>query len=89
MAFAAGNLFIADSANNAIFASGSIITDNPPAILGQPQNVTVDAGNPAAFNVSASGGTLYYQWLFNGVNIPGATSSGYTLSSAQTGNAGN
>ncbi len=88
MAFNAGNLFVVDSANNTM-RSGSIITDNPPTILGQPQNVTVDAGNPATFNVSATGGTLYYQWLFNGVNIPGATALGYTLPTAQTVNAGN
>src|SRR6202012_653415 len=88
MAFNAGSLFVADSANNTL-RSGSIITDNPPTILGQPQNVTVDAGNPATFNVSATSGTLYYQWLFNGVNIPGATASSYSLSSAQTANAGN
>lgn len=83
-----GNLFVADSANNMI-RSGSIITDNPPTIFGQPQSLAVDAGNPAAFSVGASGGTLYYQWLFNGVDIPGATGSSYTLSSAQTVNAGN
>ena len=88
MAFNAGSLFVADSANNTI-RSGSIIADNPPTILGQPQNVTVDAGNPATFGVSATGGTLYYQWLFNGVNIPGATTSSFTLSSSQTVNAGN
>ena len=88
MAFNAGNLFVADSANSTI-RSGSIIADNPPTILGQPQNVTVDSGNPATFGVNATGGTLYYQWLFNGVNIPGATTSNYTLSSAQTANAGN
>lgn len=87
MAFYSGDLFLADSANNTI-RSGSMITDSSPTILSQPQSLSVNAGSPATFSVGATGGTLYYQWLFNGVNIPGATSSSYTLSSAQMANAG-
>lgn len=50
-----------------------------PSITGQPQNVTVNAGQTATFTVSASGtGPLNYQWLKNSANISGATLSSYT-----------
>ena len=57
-----------------------------PTITDHPDNITVNAGQPATFNVSATGGgTLSYQWqrrnagssTFN--NISGATSSSYTI----------
>ena len=88
LAVSSGSLFVADSANNTI-RSGSMITDNPPTILSQPQSQAVQAGNPVTFSVSASGqSTLYYQWLFNGQNITGATGSTYSLADAQLANAG-
>ena len=40
-------------------------------------------GEPATFQVTASGTpTLSYQWLRNGVDIPGATSRTYTIAAA-------
>lgn len=86
---AGGTLFVADSANNTI-RSGVSFTNSPPDILSQPQSQAVDAGATAAFSVGATGSaTLYYQWQFNGVNIPGATASGWTVTDAQAGSAGN
>lgn len=56
-----------------------------PTITAQPQNVTVQAGNSAAFRVAAAGtAPLTYQWMIdrndgNGwVNISGAASDTYT-----------
>jgi acyl CoA:acetate/3-ketoacid CoA transferase alpha subunit len=40
------------------------------------------------FNVTASGGTLSYQWRKGGTNIDGATGTSYTLNSVTTGDAG-
>ncbi len=51
-----------------------------PAISSQPTNVTVSPGQPATFNVVATGSApLSYQWQRGGVNIAGAQSSSYTL----------
>jgi glucose/arabinose dehydrogenase len=55
----------------------------PPAIGTHPQPVTVPVGRSATFSVSATGtAPLSYRWQRNGVDIPGATSSSYTLSNA-------
>jgi hypothetical protein len=56
---------------------------NAPTITTQPSDLTVAQGQPATFNVAASGATpLAFQWQRNQVNISGATSSSYTLSAA-------
>ena len=55
----------------------------PPSIGTHPQSLTVAAGQPTTFNVSATGSTpLQYQWQRNNVNIPGANGDSYTISSA-------
>jgi len=49
-----------------------------PSITLQPAGATVLAGQIASFSITASGTSpLSYQWRRNGVNIAGATSSGY------------
>jgi hypothetical protein len=63
-------------------------SNGPPAISGssvaasiaaQPQNLTVAAGQPATFTVTAAGSPpIAYQWQRNGVNILGATTATYT-----------
>jgi hypothetical protein len=50
----------------------------PPSITGQPSGQTVALSQPANFTVAASGSApLFYQWLKNGVAIPGANQSSY------------
>jgi hypothetical protein len=54
---------------------------NSPAITEQPQSVVVHAHDTTSFSVAASGTVpLSYQWSLNSTNIPGATSSGLTIS---------
>ena len=60
-----------------------------PVIGLQPVNQTICAGNNASFTITAAGATSY-QWQFSNdggttwTNIVGATSSGYTVTSAST-----
>lgn len=62
---------------------------NTPVIAQQPQSITVDAGTTAQFTVVANGQPpLFYQWKFNGQNIPGATNATYTIPAAYPTNAG-
>ena len=54
-----------------------------PEITDHPDDLTVAVGQPATFRVSASGAQLRFQWQRNGTDIPGATSSTFTIPSAQ------
>lgn len=56
-----------------------------PSITGQPSGQTVSVGQSALFTVAASGtAPLTYQWLKNGVAIPGATQASYLDPPAST-----
>ncbi|HEY4417408.1 MAG TPA: immunoglobulin domain-containing protein [Verrucomicrobiae bacterium] len=69
-------------------ATGGIT--NAPAITGQPTGQTNAVGAVISFTVTANGGgTLNYQWQFNGTNISGATANPLALASAQLTNSGN
>lgn len=58
----------------------NLAVDRPPlSITLQPVPQSVHPGQAATFTVGASGtGTLGYQWMKNGTEIPGAVSSSYT-----------
>lgn len=61
----------------------------PPTILGQPLSLTMNAGKPASFSVTASSSVaMTYQWCKNGVAIAGATASTFTLSATTLSDAG-
>ena len=54
----------------------AVVSVGKPIITSQPLSQTVAPGVIAAFTVAATGsGPLSYQWIMNGVPIPGATSS--------------
>ncbi|MFY9307418.1 MAG: PQQ-dependent sugar dehydrogenase [Bacteroidia bacterium] len=83
-----GNLYFINRSQPGIY---KIIYNNTnaPGISSHPSNLTVTAGQPASFSVSATGtNPLGFQWQKNGVNIPGATSSTYTISNTQSSHAG-
>jgi hypothetical protein len=58
------------------------------AITARPLSQAVDVGQNATFTVTATGNALTYQWLKNGATITGANGSTYTITSAQTADAG-
>jgi len=61
----------------------------PPAIVSQPESVSVDPGATATFAVAASGSVpLSYQWRRNGVALSGATGTTLTLTNVQATDAG-
>ena len=61
----------------------------PPSFTLNPQNQTVAKGANVTLSASASGTSpVIFQWLFNNVPIPGATSATLTLNNVQPGNAG-
>jgi hypothetical protein len=60
-----------------------------PVIETQPGNQTVPLGSGASFSVVATGTPiLSYQWQSGGVNIPGATSSSYSIQSTAASDSG-
>jgi hypothetical protein len=77
-------------------ASGSVTSSPallvvyvPPTITSQPHNLTLLAGATSGFAVSATGSPPpTYQWLYNGTNISGATTSSLVLTNIQAANAG-
>ncbi|BCU79798.1 hypothetical protein llg_45130 [Luteolibacter sp. LG18] len=78
--------------HSASFDSISIMGPNvsgPASVSVSPSTNAVVNGLPATFTSSVIGAVpTGYQWQFNGVDIPGATGSTYTISSVGAANAG-
>ena len=61
-----------------------------PNIIGQPASATVSQGQSTNFTVSVTGiSPPTFQWLKNGIPIPGATGTSFTIAGAVRTNAGN
>lgn len=69
-------------------ATVNVLVGTPTDITRQPAGLTVDEGKPFTLSVAATGSTLTYQWSKGGVEIAGATSAEYTVSSATKANEG-
>ncbi|MBP7142707.1 MAG: immunoglobulin domain-containing protein, partial [Opitutaceae bacterium] len=78
-----------NSAGSATSPPAILSISEPPTILTGPASLTVIAGQPVSLTVSASGSApLFYQWLKNGGEIPGATASTFSLTFATVSDAG-
>ncbi|MDB6124647.1 MAG: Immunoglobulin I-set domain protein [Pedosphaera sp.] len=65
------------------------VPDTPPVVVVQPLSIAVGQGTSANLLIVATGTKpLAYQWRRNGTPVSGATTSQYTLSSAQPADAG-
>lgn len=68
---------------------GALTITGPPSIVAQPGSLTVTQSQSAAFSVTAVGTTpLSCQWQFNSAPISGATATNYTVTNAQSTDAG-
>ena len=79
---------VSNSVGN-VTSNAATLTVNPapvaPSITAQPSNVTITAGQTAAFSVTATGtAPLSYQWNKNGTAISGATAASYTTPAETT-----
>jgi len=71
------------------YLAGPASSPTPVAIRGQPQNLTVGEGGPAAFRVAAIGtGPVSYQCSRNGSPLADGTNATYTIAAAALGTAG-
>ncbi|MDB6031913.1 MAG: Spore coat protein CotH, partial [Verrucomicrobiales bacterium] len=55
----------------------------PPAITSQPGDLTAPTGRPLLLSINATGPNLRFQWMRNGLIIPGATDSMLTITNFQ------
>jgi sugar lactone lactonase YvrE len=80
---------VTDPAGSTTSAAATLSVAGPPVILtSSPASPQVPAGDAITLSVTASGGTVTYQWAFNSVAISGATTSSYAIGSFGTGNVG-
>ncbi|MDB6031656.1 MAG: C-terminal target protein, partial [Verrucomicrobiales bacterium] len=77
-----------DPAGNNNVAQLVVQVQDPPAIVTQPQNLTVTNGNTIALSVAAAGTSLRYQWQFQGNNLAGQTNSTLIIPNAQVNHSG-
>ncbi|MGA2865983.1 MAG: immunoglobulin domain-containing protein [Verrucomicrobiota bacterium] len=83
------SVVVSSFVGDVISADAPLTVNLPPAISGQPQDLTLAPGDTAAFSVRALGDPpLSYQWSFNGTPIAGATASGYAKANVQAVDAG-
>jgi len=81
---------VVSNSNNSQTSSAGVLTVNdvPVSITSQPQGGSILYGQNITFSVTASGTSLTYQWQKDTVNIPGSTTSTYTISNAVISDAG-
>jgi len=85
---------VTNSYGSATSNAATLTVNNPVTITQHPVSVTVNAGSPASFSVTATGTSPTYQWrrngsnLSNGGNISGATAATLTINPAGPGDAG-
>lgn len=88
----AGNyaVVVTNVAGSVTSSTAALTVNVPPSITTQPVAQTVNTGGSASFSVVATGTpSPSYQWMFNGANLSGQTSSTLTLTGVTLAQAGN
>ncbi len=88
----AGNyaVVVANAVGSVTSSVATLTVLAPPSIATQPTNRTVTVGANTSFLVGATGSApLSYQWMLNGAQLSGASSSSLVLNNVQTNQAGN
>jgi hypothetical protein len=88
----AGNytLTVSNAVGFVTSAPAVLTVNGPPSVTTPPSSQNVIVGSNATFTVVATGtAPLSYQWQFNGGAIAGATTTSFTVTSAQPANQGN
>jgi len=62
---------------------GTLNINIPPVITQDPISLLTCVGDINTFTVGVTGDSLFYQWRFEGVNIPGATGPTHTINPVQ------
>ncbi len=73
------SVLVANPWGAALGGPARLSVQSPPQVVQQPLDRTVPQGANATFTVTGSGGSLSYQWLYFGTNLPGATSPALTF----------
>ncbi len=60
----------------------------PPDITGQPTSALVGLGQPLNLSTTATGTALQYEWMRNGVLIPGSNAATFAIPAATLGHVG-
>ncbi len=82
------SVIVSNDASSVTSADATVSVFGPPVITAQPVAQTVATGATAAFNVTATGQSVTYQWRRNGVAISGATAASYTTPATVAGDDG-
>lgn len=82
------NVVVSNFLGSVVSNAATLSVEMLPTITVQPVSQIICAGSTVTFFVTASSGSLSYQWLRNGVPIPGATSATLILTNVQTSDSG-
>lgn len=87
------NRALSDTEIDVIYRNPGVEITTAPIITVPPQDTTLPVGATASFTVAAvspfaGSGPITYQWLRDGTNLPGQTSSNLTLVNVRTSDSG-
>ncbi len=84
------SVIVSNAAGQLTSSNATLTVNLPPTITGQPTNRTVLEGQIATFSVTATGtAPLTYYWRKGATVVASGSSASYTISGAQTPDAGN